>query len=317
LETVLTLMDSDSKLRNRFQQGMRQILTDVRSVELFAESGLHPREGLWSEAVRRLIEEVLPSAREDADLSKLVFRLYPTSQDIERLLALPDRTFERIARLISPDDDASAWQAQREDLTQAFRLLGVHVAGIGLSPGLRSRSHSGTIEESPFYQLQETSGKLVRSNGDAPALENWRKQLARCREELGYVHRRMEDTGVSTALVFDLGTIERAMARMESIVGVLYVAGPQDSIAAAKCLLDDIMNARRDDMSLRALFRENSALMARKVVERTGNAGEHYIANSPAEYRGIWMASLGGRVPHGADGSVQAAHCRGTFSPVR
>jgi len=294
LETVLALMDFNSELRARFQQGVRQILTDVRSVELFAEAGLHPREGLWSEAMRRLIEEVLPSAREDTDLSKLAFRLYPTSQDIEQLLALPDETFERIAGLISPDNDASAWQAQRDDLIQAFRLLGVHVAGIGLSPGLRARSHSGTIEESPFYQLQEASGKLVRSGGDTSALQNWRRQLQRCREELEYVHQRMEDTGVSTALVFDLGTIERAMARMETIVGVLFVAGPQNSIAAAKRLLDDIMSARRDDMSLRALFRENSALIARKVVERTGKAGEHYIANSPAEYRGIWMASLGG-----------------------
>ena len=34
--------------------------------------------------------------------------------------------------------------------------------------------------------------------------------------------------------------------------------------------------------------------MARKVVERTGKAGEPYIARSRSEYRGIWKASLGG-----------------------
>ena len=294
LETVLALMESQSELRFRFQAGVREILTEVRSVELFAEAGLHPREGLWSEAVRRLMEEVLPSAREDTDLSKLIFRLYPTSQAIERLLALPDEIFERMVRLLSPVDDRSAWRAQREDLTQAFRLLGVHVAGIGLSPGLRLRSHPGTIEESPFYQLQQTVGELVRLKGDASTLEHWRRQLQRCREELEYVHQRMEDTGVSVALVFDLGTIERAMVRMESIAEVLFVAGPHHSIAAVKRLLDEIMNARRDDTSLRGLFRENSALIARKVVERTGKAGRHYIANSPSEYQGIWRASLGG-----------------------
>jgi site-specific recombinase len=54
------------------------------------------------------------------------------------------------------------------------------------------------------------------------------------------------------------------------------------------------MNARLNDMSIRALFRENSALMARKVVERTGKTGEHYIANSKSEYWGIWKSSLGG-----------------------
>lgn len=78
LETVLALMESRAELRSGFQQGVRQILTEIHSVELFAEAGLHPREGLWSEAVRRLVEEVLPSAREDTDLAKLAFRPYPT-----------------------------------------------------------------------------------------------------------------------------------------------------------------------------------------------------------------------------------------------
>jgi site-specific recombinase len=294
LEILLVLIESRSELRTGFQRGVRQILTEVRSVELYAEAGLHPREGLWSEAARRLVEQVLPSAREDTDLSKLIFRLYPTSETIERLVTMPDAVFERMARLLSPVNDFSAWDKQREDLTQAFSLLAAHILGIGLSPGLRTRSHAGTIEGSPFYQLQQTSGELIQRDGAAPALESWRKQVERCREEMEFVHQRMEDAGVSTALVFDMGTIERALARMESIAEVLFVAEPHQSIAAVKRLLDDVMNARRQDMSLRALFRENTALIARKIVERTGRAGEHYIANTRSEYRAIWKASLGG-----------------------
>src|ERR1700751_6038808 len=294
LEAVLTLMESQTELRAQFQRGVREILSEIRSVELFAEAGLHPREGLWFEAVRRIVEEVLPSAREDTDLSKFVFRLCPTSQAIDQLVRQPDEMFERIARAISPVDDASAWVKQREDLIQAFLLLGVHVAGIGLSPGLRVRSHPGTIEGSPFYQLEQSTAELVRQQGAAPALASWRGHVQRCREEMEYVHRRMEDTGVSTALVFDMGTIERAVARTECIAEVLFVAEPHQSIAAVKHLLDDVMNARRGDLSLRALFRQNSALIARKIVERTGKAGEHYIANSRSEYWGIWKASLGG-----------------------
>jgi site-specific recombinase len=294
LETVLALMEARSELRIQFQQGVREILTEIRSVDLFAEAGLHPREGLWSEAVRRLIEEILPSAREDTDLAKFAFRLYPTGSAIQRLVTLPDDTFERIARLLSPVSDAGAWAKQREDLTQAFSLLSVHVVGIGLSPGLRARSHAGTIDESPFYQLQQTSSELVRQHGAAPVLERWRTHVERCREEMEFIHQRMEDTGVSTALVFDMGTIERALARMESIAEVLFVAESHRAIAAVKRLFDDVMNARREDLSLRALFRQNTALIARKVVERTGKAGEPYIANTRSEYRAIWKASLGG-----------------------
>ena len=294
LESVLTLLESHDQFRFAFHQGVREILTEIRSVELFAEAGLHPREGLWSEAVRRLLEEILPSAREDTDLAKFVFRLYPTSAAIERLISLPDDVFERMVQVMTPAHDASAWSRQKEDLVQAFYLLAVHVAGIGLSPAMRARSQPGTIEGSPFYQLQQATGELVQRGGAEQLLETWRVLVLRCRDELEYVHQRMEDSGVSTSLVFDMGTIEHAITRMENIAEVLFVADGRHSIAAVKRLLDDVMNARRKDMSLRALFRENSALMARKIVERTGKAGEHYIANSPSEYREIWKASLGG-----------------------
>jgi site-specific recombinase len=294
LETLLAILESRSELRAGFQQAVREILNELRSVELFAEAGLHPRESLWSQAARRFIEEVLPSARKDTDLSKFAFRLYPTSKAIEQLVALPDVTFERMARVLSPVSDAGAWAKQREDLTQAFSLLAVHIAGIGLWPGLRARCHAGLIEESPFCQLQQTTVELVRQEGDATVLERWRTHVKRCREEVEYVHQHMEESGVSTALVFDLGTIERAITRMETIAEVLFIAQRHQSIAAVKRLLDDVMNARRGDMSVRALFRENAALLARKVVERTGKAGEHYIANSSREYRTIWKASLGG-----------------------
>jgi site-specific recombinase len=145
-----------------FQAEVQQIFREVRSVALFAEAGLRTREGLWSEATRRLVEEILPSAREDTDLAKLIFRLYPTSKSIERLLALPDETFERMAQLVSTTSDLSAWQPQTEDMTQALRLLSVHVVGIGLLPEVRVRSHSGTIEQSPFDRHAGFSGRQFR-----------------------------------------------------------------------------------------------------------------------------------------------------------
>jgi site-specific recombinase len=294
LRTVLSIMESNGELCAGFQRAVSRILHEVRSVTLFAEAGLHPREGLWSEAGRRLVRHILPSAREDTDLAKLVSRLYPTGKSIERLVYLPDTVFERIVRMLSPLHDASAWENQIADLTQAFHLLGVHVAGIGLAPAMRSRSHQGTIEDSPFYQLQQATAGLVRERGSAAALESWRQKVHHCRSELNFVHYRMEDTGVSTSLVFDIGTIERAITRMESIADVLFVQHGHNPIHTVKRLLDDVMNARLEDMSLRALFAENTALMARKVVERTGEAGEHYIANSRKEYKMIWWASLGG-----------------------
>jgi site-specific recombinase len=294
LEALLSLVESQAEIRSGFQQTIGQILVEMHSVESFAEAGLHPREGLWSDAARRLTQRILPSARDDSDLSRLVFRLYPTAKSIDRLIEQTDTNFERIARLLSPVENTSAWIRQRDDLRQAFLLLGVHVAGLGLSPGLRARSHAFHIEDSPFFLLHQSSVELVRQNGASLALDSWRIHVQGVRRELQCIHVRMEDAGVSTALIFDIRTIEHALIRMEWITEVLFVAEPHEHIRAVKRLVDDVMNSTRDDLSLIALFRDNTALLARKVVERTGKTGEHYIANTRKEYRSIWWASLGG-----------------------
>jgi site-specific recombinase len=294
LDVFLSLIESQPELRTSFQAVTRRALSELRSVELFAEAGLQPHAGLWSEAVRRLTQRILPSAQSETDLRWLVVRLYPTTKDIDRLIDLPEEQFERMARALSPSDDPAAWAVQRSDLTQAFQLLAVHVAGIGLSPAMRARSFPNAIEDSPYYRIQQTTVEVVRQNGAPEALEEWRKQARRIRMELEHAHVRMEDAGVNTALVFDLLTIERALNRMQCIGVVLFVAEPHEAIVAVKVLLDDVMNSRRDELSVRGLLRENTALLARKIVERTGKTGEHYIANSRKEYRSIWRASLGG-----------------------
>jgi site-specific recombinase len=294
LELFLWLIEAHTELRSAFQAAARQVFSEIRSVELFAEAGLQPHRRLWSEAIRRMTQRILPSARSESDLRWLVARLYPTADAIHDLIDLPDELFERLARALSPADDASAWNAQKSDLTQSFQLLAVHIAGLGLSPDMRVLSLPICIEDSPYYLIQQATAEVVSQNSTHESLEVWRTQARRIRLELEQAHLRMEDAGVSTALVYDLLTIERALNRMQCIAVVLYVAEPHEAILAIKILLDDVMNSRRDELSVRGLFRENTSLLARKIVERTGKAGEHYIANSRREYRSIWRASLGG-----------------------
>jgi site-specific recombinase len=296
LKELLLLLEHDAPLRAQFRNAFLAMLGDIQAVGLIAESGLHPRESMWSEAVRRMVERVLPSAREDADLSKLVYRLHPDDRYIQGFLDWSDELFERAVRVLTPDDDPLAWNRQRIDLKQSLCLLGTHIAGVGLSPEFRERCHPYPVEESPFYRVQQFAGELARIDSraeGAPLLEVLRAEMTRCSMELAYMHERMEDMGVSTSLEFDINTIDRALRRMDCIANVLY-AGSEGGLREVKNLLDDVMRARLEDLSLSAIVRENAGLLARKIVERTGKTGEHYIANTRSEYWGMCWAALGG-----------------------
>jgi site-specific recombinase len=296
LEQLLSLLESDALQRASFQKAFHAMLAGTQSINLFAESGLHPRESLWSEVLRRLVERVLPSAREEDDLSKLVYRMYPDQRYIQSFLQMPDELFRRVILVLTPEDNPAVWNLQKEFLGQALCLLGSHVAGVSLSQEFRERCHSFPVEQSPFYRLQRITGDLASEIDPAAAsaaVSALQTEMVRCRVELEYMHERMEFLGVSTALEFNISTVERAIRRIERIVAVLFQPSAE-SFNNVKKLLDDVMSARLEDLSLSALVRENTSLLARKIVERTGRTGEHYIANNRSEYRKMWKAALGG-----------------------
>ncbi len=117
-----------------------------------------------------------------------------------------------------------------------------------------------------------------------------RQAITHCRDELEQVHLHMEDAGVSSALVYDLLSIEASLNRMELLAAVL-AAG---DCAAPRALLDALVRGPLDDSRLLLLFRQNLTLLARKTVERTGHSGEHYVAQDRSGYWKMWRAAVGG-----------------------
>jgi site-specific recombinase len=126
---LLSVLEADAALRIPFQKAFHEMLGDTQAVGLFAEAGLHPRESLWSEAARRLVERILPSARADVDLSKLVFRMHPDDGYSAGFLDWPDELFRRTVQVLLLENGLHSWDRQKNDLRQALVLLGTHVAG--------------------------------------------------------------------------------------------------------------------------------------------------------------------------------------------
>ena len=81
---------------------------------------------------------------------------------------------------------------------------------------------------------------------------------------------------------------------MEAIATVLTAPDAQTRLAAVHSLLSRLEEGNLDDKRISSLLRENLNLLARKVVDRTGDTGEHYIATSRAEYHWMWRAAIGG-----------------------
>ena len=297
LPGLVEYLDVNAGERVRFQAAFADLLSQMNCVSLFAEAGIPSDHSFVSEIGHRIFARLLPSAREQSDAAKLLVTLYPTERNVKRFLASPPELFQRLVAVLSPPSDPEFASHEHRDLLEALRLLASRVSALGLEPEVRARTSSPGVSDSPFYQIVSCIEDLIAASEPETArvcLARWQGAVHRCRTEMVRVHQDMETAGVSVELIFDLRKIAACVARMESIVDVLTAETGDARVSAVHGLLGHLMEGRLSDLSLSALLRENLNLIARKMVERTGHSGEHYIAHNRAEYWHMWTAALGG-----------------------
>ncbi|MBK9968407.1 MAG: hypothetical protein IPP07_27500 [Holophagales bacterium] len=131
------------------------------------------------------------------------------------------------------------------------------------------------------------------------------------------IQKHLEQSGVSIDVVFGLQVIDRCLTRTAQMADVMGAAeGPERSRAVHR-LLARLIQLAHQDRSVLHLVRWNLHLLDRKIVDRTGQTGEHYVAATPSEYRHIWLAAAGaGRSPSSRRPS-RCSSTSGTSPPSR
>ncbi|WP_158752382.1 hypothetical protein [Acidobacterium sp. S8] len=291
----IRLLEYDQPLRTAFNDSWLALLSGLDSVPLFADAGLPSSTALLHEAFRRLFQRLLPTAREESDTARLFTAIFSSSRSVERFVHLDASVFARVARILWPEGGLDAVPHMSDDIHQALSLLATRVAGRGVTAAVRQRGSSRNVENSPFYRLVFATDEFLRSLGtnDNLALDRWQRALHACRAEMIQVGLHMEEAGVSTALVFDLTSMDASLDRMQ-LLGSTIAASSRQAVQPARQLLNTLVAGRLEDTRLGPLIRQNLNLLARKTVERTGHSGEHYIANTRREYWLMWLAALGG-----------------------
>jgi site-specific recombinase len=300
LRVMLDRFEPAGERRERFGAALAALLADVDATNLVGVAGIPGHRGFWSEFGDRLASDVLPSPRDERDLRELAGRLYRTSRDAQTLGDVPLDLFHRLTILMATAPPSGAWDGVRIAFADGFRLLLTRVESEGLSPKVRRRATPCAVSASPFHLVGAAGDALLTAwlggSGTVEAAAHFRKVAGECRKELRVVQQRLDEAGVSVDIVFSLEVIERCLTRAALMTEIMETpAGVQRSRAIHR-LLFRLMRSVCDDRSLRHLFGWNMHLLGRKIVDRSSETGEHYIARSRREYRHIWMAAAGGGV---------------------
>jgi len=278
LTQVVAAVAEDPALRRRLSETFASVLRDTSAVHLFSEAGLPSDRGLGNETIDRISRRILPRPPDDENLERLVSRIFRRSRDCAWIGAAPIELFVQLADLLG-----DVWQPLRDAMSDAIALLCTRVSALGLSADLRERSDPMLVRDSPFFRLPHVS------------LEEIPMLILECRAQLNVVHKRLETTGVSVDVVYCIDTIRRMMIRIERMV---LLAGARtdrlERVSQARILLEKLTAGRIADDSLRQLGAQNFGLLARKVIERVGHTGEHYVTVTRKEYWKMLASAAGG-----------------------
>ncbi|MCG5077362.1 site-specific recombinase [Paraburkholderia tagetis] len=213
-------------------------------------------------------------------------------------------------------------------LLEALRVLSYRIAAIGLEPEVCRHDPTLDSEHSPFIaQNQEMLAYLARfetSCGAAPAsiiahcadadtdtdTSDLRASgtdkahlvvlLDQCREVGDRIRRRAAHTGTSVSLTLHLLRLKQHLARAELLIDVADALrqkhGAANVLPMIAELASELIQAECCRNNLRDYFRQNVELIALRVTENAGHAGEHYIASSRKDYFALLRSALLGGI---------------------
>lgn len=263
-----------------------------RHDDLWIEA-LHPALVAWFvRLARRPTDGILDDARASNPA------LSSRSSDIS-LGAPPSMHDIRIS--IPPTRSFSVFSPIRAGLLDAILLLASRASSAGLTEDIRARSPKCALRESPFFRLPRAIDAFLASprhdlEGAEELADECRAIMSECRAAWAAVLERLETHGVSVDVVYRLELIDRCLRRIELLLGMLVPQEPEELAGRAARMLAVALRERRRDRSLFDIVRTNTRLMARKVIERAGQTGEHYITTTRREYLHMLYAAGGGGV---------------------
>ena len=300
LRRFLDVLDRNPEWKLAVAATLRSIIRDTRAVALFSETGLPRQFGLLTEISERLTRKFLPPQPGSAELGVLFDRLFPYSKDHAWIENLEEATLERFGMLLDygTGPEEKGWNKLAEEMEDALAYLAAQIRVTGCSVAIRQRLKHQSVRELAFFKLGTALASVyaAREKGDETAvaaeLNYLRSLIEACHRARAEVLEQLEKSGVSTEVVYHLAFMEASLQRFEDLLGMAFDPAVQMKRRAGFVALLARQNRARE--SVTDLLRQNFRLLTRKMVERSGETGEHYIARSRQEYTALLKSAAAG-----------------------
>ncbi|MDP3540319.1 MAG: preprotein translocase subunit TatB [Azonexus sp.] len=307
---MLLRLETDTELSAAFRSHIVHFLATRRLVTFFTDSGVLPGTGFFSEWWRILGNRILPEAPDERRLKDCLHVIFYRTDDWRWLEQIPAEYSQRLWAVIAPADQLRNidWRGIQEQILDAVVLLAHRVSGLGVESELMRASPNFEEATPSFIALSSEALEFVNSfraalNTPDQAADDGSQLLViadQCRATLQRIRKRALTVGTSLHLTYILTRSEQSLARLSELVTILTASQQLESRTTAIEAWAEFTRAafvaenRRN--SLRYYMTQLSRLLAVRVTENAARSGEHYICETPGDYRLMWRSAAGAGV---------------------
>jgi site-specific recombinase len=311
LTTLCEAVETNEEFRLSLRGLLLQLFACKKQVSFFADSGILPNSGFFSELWRRLVQRILPAITDTASLRDCVNLIFHQHEDYVWLEAVPTTLKLRFWRALRMSEarDGAVLRVALGQLLTATDVLVTRIGAMGLEPELARLFPRLEEGDSPFLALTVETHQLSVSyraylnGGDVPADDERQLHvmIEQCRAVMAKVRAQAATVGTSLALTYLIRRLEQSLNRLDLIVRMLAMHHQPAEAGADRLPLVDLwvgllgQAVQGEGMrgSVRGYVRRTIGLLALRVTDNASRTGEHYITSSRGEYFEMWRSAMG------------------------
>lgn len=261
---------------------LKELTSQGSAVGLYCLTGLSENTGFINGLSNRLVQRALPETFREQDLSEVFKVVFTEITDAQWF----ENSYQEISPLIIQFFKVHDIKLTNlmDDRFEAMVILSSQVMALGSARDIRSRLSNKKISGSSFFRLHEAVSK--RDNQELVL-----KEISACRLNLEEVKVNLEQTGVSVDLIFKLEKMEATLDRIEMLIYLGKEYGKEAGPIMAAQFMGRLIRDELKTVGVKDYLKQNLQHLTRKIVERAGEKGHHYIATTSVEKNHLFVAA--------------------------
>lgn len=301
LKELILQKSGDENFKTEFTDFIYFTLDHAFFVNAFTDYGILSDRGLFPEIYIRLKHKILPVNADKDELYHFLNFLFSKPSDYLWIQRVNFSSWELTTKLIDSNQLVAHSEKVANQLYNAIIILCHRLTSIGIDPYLVSKLPKFDDSDSPFFELNLQVTLFVKKHLADPIPDVDKEELNkvlncidRVENLFDEIQNKKDEIGTSLHLTLLLIRSRQHITRIKLLLNLFITQEQSNKVLTVSQLITDLVKAEHTKNSIRELIKENTSLLAYRIVSHTSEKGADYIGFSKSENRKLFRSAMGG-----------------------